>query len=140
MKDYSDIIALDRPESKHPRMPQRDRAAQFAPFAALSGHGAAVAEAARTTDTRLGMSDADMIDLNQALVDIEEHLSERPSVCVVYFEEDPLKEGGKYIFVEGNVRTIDDFNGHLVMVDGQEIPIADIFSIETQIGRAPTDI
>ena len=130
MKDYSDIIDLARPRSSRPPMPMRDRAAQFAPFAALTGHGAALAEVARMTDQRISLSDDEQDSLDRTVIFLREHIHEHPHIKVVYFVADALKEGGSYASVEGDVRTIDDIDGSLVFADGSKVPIADIYALE----------
>lgn len=86
---YDDIIQLPHPTSaKHPRMPLADRAAQFSPFAALSGHSAALAETARLTDRQIELSDDDKAVLDQKQRILLEHIKEHPEIMVTWFQPD----------------------------------------------------
>ncbi len=129
-KDYSDIIDRSRPLSKHPAMSLHDRAAQFAPFAALTGHGSALAEVARITEKRQDLSDVDLALLNQSMALLRERLSEQPHVKALCFANDLAKEGGSYYECEGRVRTIDEVHRRLVFVDGERISLAEIVKLE----------
>lgn len=129
-RDYSDIIHLSRPESERPAMSLHDRAAQFAPFAALTGHGSALAEVARVTDARQGLSDVELAELNEAVAYVREHLSDQPAIVARCFAQDTLKEGGSYYECEGKVRTIDEVYKRLILVDGRRIALADIVKLE----------
>lgn len=129
-KDYSDIIDRSRPASKHPAMSLHDRAAQFAPFAALTGHGSALAEVARITEKRQGLSDVDLALLNQSMALLCERLSEQPYVRALCFANDLAKEGGSYYECEGRVRTIDEVYRRLVFVDGERVSLAEIVKLE----------
>ena len=111
-------------------MPMRDRAAQFSPFAALTGHGAALAEVARITNERKTLSDDEEAALNHKMAQLREDIHERPAVKITYFIPDALKDGGSFTIIEGSVRAIDDVEGYLVFTDGQRVPIGDIVSLE----------
>lgn len=111
-------------------MSLHDRAAQFAPFAALTGHGSALAEVARITEKRQGQSDADLMELNQSLDLLHEHLRERPLIKVHCFVCDAIKEGGSFYEHEGRLRVIDEVYKRLEFVDGTRIPLADIVKLE----------
>ena len=120
---YEDIIHLPHPDSpKHPRMSLHDRAAQFSPFAALTGHSAAIAETGRLTDQRVEMDEYEM-----ARVDAE---LQRLQVIAKAREELKQKNGGSYQTVTRSVKRIDAVSGMIQMTDRQLIPIADVFSIE----------
>ena len=128
---YDDIINLPHPTSaKHPRMPLSDRAAQFAPFAALSGHSAALVETARLTDQRMELDEYEMARVDAELQHLQELLPGRPTASITYFVPDERKNGGSYQTVIGSVKRIDAVNGVIQMADRQCIPIADVFSIE----------
>ena len=128
---YDDIINLPHPTSaKHPRMPLSDRAAQFAPFAALSGHSAALVETARLTDQRMELDEYEMARVDAELQHLQELLPGRPTASITYFVPDERKNGGSYQTVIGSVKRIDAVNGVIQMTDWQCIPIADVFSIE----------
>lgn len=127
---YDDIIALPHPEPRtHPRMSLHDRAAQFSPFAALTGHSAAIAETGRLTASRITLDESEMARVDAALQHLQELLPSRPTVSITYFVPDERKAGGSYQTVTGTVRRIDTVNSVLLLTDRREIPIADIFDI-----------
>ena len=128
--NYDDIIALPHPEPRtHPRMTLHDRAAQFSPFAALTGHSAAIAETGRLTDSRITLDESEMARVDAALQRLRELLPQEPVASITYFVPDERKAGGSYQTVTGAVRRIDTVNGVLLLTDRREIPIADIFDI-----------
>lgn len=133
---YDDIIQLPNPEpSTHPRMTMENRAAQFSPFAALTGYDEATREEARLTDEKKELSD-DMIEMLDArLAVLEQHLKERPSITVTYFHQDEKKSGGRYITVSGNLKNLDGLKHILHMTDNTKIPIEDIRLIECDLFR-----
>lgn len=121
---YDDIIGLSRPRSrKHPPMAMAERAAQFAPFAALTAHGEAIRETERLTDEEKALGEEELRQLNQTLAWLRGHLAERPAVVVTYFIPDERKAGGRYETVRGAVRTIDDVNRLLVFADGRTVSL-----------------
>ena len=127
---YDDIIALPHPEPRtHPRMSLHDRAAQFSPFAALTGHSAAIAETGRLTDSRITLDESEIARVDAALQRLRELLPQAPAVSITYFVPDERKAGGSYQTVTGTARRIDTVNGVLLLTDRREIPIADIFDI-----------
>ena len=126
---YDDIIRLPHHISQnHPQMPLRDRAAQFAPFAALTGYEAAVGETARLTAERRELDPQEAEKLNRRLADLAARLKDRPEVTVEYFVPDERKSGGAYVTVTGRVRHISVAEKTLVMEDGVVIPLDDIFA------------
>lgn len=128
---YDDIINLPHHVSiKHPRMSNLNRAAQFAPFAALSGHDAAVKETARLTDERLELDEYMKDILSNKLQLIADQLTEQPDVVITYFQPDQKKDGGAYVTATGTVKKIDSYRRNIVMTDGTEIPIEEIINIE----------
>ena len=128
---YDDIIDLPHPTSQnHPRMSLHDRAAQFSPFAALTGHGAAIAETGRLTDLRVELDEYEMVRVDAELQRLQELLPGRPTASITYFVPDERKDGGSYQTVTGEVKRIDAVSGTIQMTDRQLIPIADVFSIE----------
>ena len=128
--NYDDIIALPHPEPRtHPRMSLHDRAAQFSPFAALTGHSAAIAETGRLTDSRITLDESEMARVDAALQRLRELLSQEPVASITYFVPDERKAGGSYQTVTGAVRRIDTLNGVILLTDRREVPIADIFDI-----------
>ena len=128
---YEDIIYLEHPVSKtHPQMPRIDRAAQFSPFAALTGHDAAIKETARLTDERVELDENAKSILNEKFQLIMERLDQRPLVMITYFRPDLKKEGGSYTTISGQVKKFDEYIRAMVMTDGKTILVDDIFDIE----------
>ena len=116
--DYFEILSREHPTSKkHPRMSRMNRAAQFAPFAALTGYEESIEETARLTDRRIELSEYEIEELNAKLNFIQEHIKERPEVTITYFQQDERKEGGAYLTVIGKVRRIDDANKVIIFED-----------------------
>ena len=128
---YDDIIELPHHVSrKHPQMPLLDRAAQFAPFAALTGHESAIKETARLTEEEIELDENSKELLDFRLQQLQEHLSEHPSVTVTYFKPDEKKFGGAYETVTGKVKKVDGSAGELVFTDGRRIPLGTIIELE----------
>ena len=130
---YDDVINRQHPTSKkHPRMSNMNRAAQFAPFAALTGYEESIEESARLTDRKIELSEYEIEELNAKLNFIQEHIKEHPEVTVTYFQPDERKEGGAYITVTGRVRRIDEVNRVLVFENQINIYIASITKLFTE--------
>ena len=122
--DYRDIIDLPAPvSSRHPRMPLENRAAQFMPFAALTGFGDAIDETARITDEKLELTEDELRILDEKLAELRPLLSQRPEVTFVYYEPDARKEGGAYITRTGIVKKINDYGRSILLEDGAVIPV-----------------
>lgn len=124
---YDDIINLPHPEPTiRPRMAMENRAAQFSPFAALTGYDDATREEARLVDMKQELSEdmKDMIDAKLAI--IEQHIKEQPEISVTYFQPDEKKTGGRYTTVSGNVKKLDGVEHVIIMADGTKIPIGDV--------------
>ena len=117
----------------HPQMPLRDRAAQLAPFAALTGYEATVGETARLTAERRKLDAQEAEELNRQLAAIIEHLPERPEVNVEYFVPDERKSGGAYVSVTGRVRHVSVPEKTMVMADGTVIPLGDVVLMVSEI-------
>ncbi len=133
-KTYDDIIHLPRHVStKHPHMALVDRAAQFFPFAALTGHGAAIKEAVRLTDERVELDEYMKDILSDKLHIIAERLIDHPEIVITYFKPDEKKNGGAYVTAAGTVKKVDEYERIVVMTNKIEIPIDDIIGIEGQI-------
>ena len=131
--DYEDIIHLPHHVSKtRPRMSMRDRAAQFSPFAALTGYHELIAETPRLTSRRREPDEAFYEHLNGQLNLLKGHLADQPVVTVTYFLADSKKEGGSYVTITGRARKIDSSAGFLE-VDTEQIPFKDIFSLDGEI-------
>lgn len=130
-RKYDDIIDLPRHRSiKRPHMPLADRAAQFSPFAALTGHGDAVKEAARLADSKMELSEEVRVYLSARLSFLAENIKECPEISVTYFMPDKRKAGGAYVNKTGAVKKINEYEHTLVMQDGAVIPIDDIVVID----------
>lgn len=130
-KKYDDIINLPHHVSlTHPHMSRLDRAAQFSPFAALTGYDAAIKETARLTDKKVELGEYELEELNRTLLELSDHISQHPQVMVAYFEPDKCKEGGAYITVSKEIKRIDEIEKAIYLTDGSKIPLADIFSIK----------
>ena len=128
--DYFDIISRQHPTSKkHTRMSNKNRAAQFAPFAALTGYEESIEETARLTDSRIELGEDEIKEINAKLNFIKEHIKERPKVTITYFQPDEKKDGGKYTVATGKVRRIDEFNRIIIFEDMMEIAIDEITEI-----------
>lgn len=129
---YDDMIELPHYVSpRHPRMPLSDRAAQFSPFAALTGHSAAIQETARLTEERVELEEDEKELLDERLRDIREALGSGQEVEaeVTYFQPDPQKCGGAYVTFRGQVCKVDEYRRQLVFADRSRIHLEDVFSI-----------
>ena len=130
MNEYDDIINLPHHQSKkHNHMSNYQRAAQFAPFAALTGYDAAIDETARLTDKKLELSEEQQEYLNQQIQLLIERISEKPTVEIIYFVPDERKSGGEYVTVTGDVRRVDDYNREIVFTNGLTVKIDDVWNI-----------
>ena len=128
MGAYDNIINLPHPNSaKHPRMSMIDRAAQFSPFAALTGHGAAIEETARLTDRRIELTEEEKTVLDEKLRLLLETGGEG---MITYFLPDERKDGGAYVTKLGTIKKIDPLEGRVILTDHTPIHIEDILEIE----------
>ena len=131
---YDEIMGLPHHISKtRPQMPMSDRAAQFAPFAALTGYDAAIKETGRLTDERIELDVEALSALDMKYQLLMEALDEAPEVTITYFQPDERKAGGKYVLAVGAVKKIDDFERRITMQDGAKIPMDDVLSIEGEL-------
>lgn len=131
MGSYDKIINLPHHTSKnHPRMSMYQRAAQFAPFAALTGHGAAISETARLTDSEIELSDQERRILDDKLAQLIQHIKERPSVSITHFVPDQQKEGGRYSVHSGTVSKWDEYEHKLIFTDGMTINTNTVIDID----------
>lgn len=129
--DYDDILDLPHHVSDtHPQMPMLDRAAQFSPFAALTGYGAVIEETARLTERKRELPDEEKQKINRELNALKEQMGTNPIVKVVFFEKDLLKEGGRYRTITGSVKKLDEHGHTLELDDGKKIAFDDILSLE----------
>ena len=134
---YDDIINMPHPVSKrYPRMPLAERAAQFSPFAALTGYDAVIRETARLTDRRVEPDECRRQELDAALRDLAARLDNRPEVHVTNLSKDPPKEGGEYGQRYGRLRKIDSYTRSLVLEDDTPIPVDDILELSYKGSQA----
>ena len=121
---YEDIINLPHHVSeRHPQMPMAERAAQFSPFAALTGFGAVIRETERQTDQMREMTENEREELDYKLGILCNFPGEKPCVAITYFVPDEKKEGGAYRTVRGQLKKIDSYKREIIMKDGSHIPI-----------------
>lgn len=130
MSRYDDIINLPyEKSSRHPQMSNHDRAAQFAPFAALNGHGAAIAEEGRLTFEKVIPDESMKEEIDRALQKLAARIKELPEAEILYFLPDARKTGGVYLNVSGRIKDIDSVLQLVVLEDGSNIPMDDILEI-----------
>ncbi len=130
---YDDIINLPHPTSaRHPRMPIHDRAAIFSPFAALTGHGAAIVETARLTDRRIELDEDSRAVLDEKQRILEDVIGQQPEVAVTWFQPDARKDGGSYVTATGKLKRVDGVERTIIFTDGTRIPLDDIIDIESE--------
>ena len=131
MPNYDDIINMPRHiSSKHPQMKIIDRAAQFAPFAALTGHKESINEASRITDSKKELDENQKEILNNKLNYILLNLDKLLEIKITYFQADLKKSGGKYVTVLASIKKIDEYNKVLVLNNGKKIKIDDLYWLE----------
>lgn len=128
---YDDIIDMPHHVSSvHAHMSSMDRAAQFSPFAALTGYDDAVKETARLTEQRIELDEYEKEEINSKLHYIKSVMTDSPEITITHFKKDLLKDGGSYIMSEGYVKKIDEYENTIVMVNGKKIYIDDIVEIQ----------
>lgn len=128
---YGDILELSRPVStRHEKMALENRAAQFSPFAALSGHEDAILETARRMERKIELEEDEKAALDQTLGRILQERGNRGAISVTYFEPDLRKAGGTYVTQRGRVKHIDPVQRKLVMENGMEILLDEVWQIE----------
>lgn len=133
-KNYDDIINLPNPtSSRHLRMSLHDRAAQFSPFAALTGHDAAIREAAKLTNKRRELDEDALNQLNERLNIIKDNIASKEIVTITYFSPDDKKSGGSYITHSGIIKKIDEYAQTIIMTDKTQIVIKHISEIESEL-------
>ena len=130
---YDDIIDLPRPVSKkHPPMPMMKRAAQFLPFAALTGFEAEIAEAARLTETAPELSEDALAALDEQLSLLRQRLAEEPQVTLTRFLPDERKAGGRFETLTGTVRRLDEANRALFLIDGTRVDVDTVVELSVE--------
>lgn len=133
-KNYDDIINLPCPTSKrHPRMAMIDRAAQFAPFAALTGYDDAICETGRLTGAKLDLSDETKERIDIKINYLIDNMEENPEVTITYFVPDKKKAGGEYVTITDTIKKIDQYEHFLIMNSGAKVSLFEILSIESEI-------
>lgn len=131
MGKYDDIINLPHHQSViRPHMPIRDRAAQFAPFAALRGYDDEVIETARLTDRKIVLDENEISKIDGVLQLVMANIKFQPEIRVTYFVKDDKKSGGSYITTTGRVKNIDEYDRKIVFINKEEIQIEDILTAE----------
>lgn len=134
MGEYDDIINLPHPVSKkHPQMSMLNRAAQFAPFAALTGHGAAIEETARLTDNQIELDENSRVELDRKMEILLNQIYRHPIVTLTYFLPDARKSGGAYYSITASVKKWDEFEQTLIMSDGTALNVSSILDINGEI-------
>ena len=132
--DYADMLNLPRHVSKcHPPMPVEERAAQFSPFAALTGYEDAIKETGRLTQERVELGEDEKLVLNEKLRILMDRKRQSPEVKITYFQSDERKKGGAYVTAIGCVKKIDVYEGMLKLQDGTQIPVGDVTGIEGEL-------
>lgn len=135
---YDDILNLPHHVSeRHPQMSIHDRAAQFSPFAALTGFDAAVQETARLTDRRVELGEDEKAAIDRRLELARERLPSPTELTVTYFVPDKKKSGGAYVRVTGTVKKFDDCERTVVLQDGTGIPVDNILRVESKLFDGP---
>ncbi len=128
---YDDIIHLPHHISRRrPSMPRIGRAAQFAPFAALSGYDDAVEETARLTDRLIEQDEESLALMNEKLHALLDAVKDQPEITITCFEPDEKKAGGSYQRITGRIRRIDEINRQIILTDRTTIPMDSIFEID----------
>ena len=131
---YEDIVNLPPHISKKHQQPtMMDRAARFAPFAAITCYEEMVLEEARITEERIDLDEGTLSILNEKLNMIQEFIDEEPEVTITYFEPDKKKSGGAYIDITGTVKRIDEYECLVIMTDGKKIRVEDIYGLESDL-------
>ena len=134
--NYDDIIDLPHHVSAtRPQMSMMDRAAQFSPFAALTGYDAAIKETGRLTDEKIEMDEDRKAALDMKQAYLIEMIDEQPEISITYFLPDEKKSGGAYVTVTGNLKRFDEYERLLILTDGKKIPMDDIADIESDLFR-----
>lgn len=131
---YDEIMGLPHHVSKtRPQMPMSDRAAQFAPFAALTGYDSAIKETGRLTDERIELDEEALTALDRKYQLLMDTLDDAPEVTIIYFQPDERKAGGQYVSATGTVKKVDTFGRRILLQDGAKIPMDDVLSIEGEL-------
>lgn len=129
--NYDDIINMPHHVSKtRAQMSMIDRAAQFSPFAALTGYGDAIDETGRWTDRKLELSEDEKEHLDRTQQMLLEKAESQPEIEITYFKKDAKKQGGEYVTVCGKLKKINEEERVLMLLDGMQIPLDDIWELQ----------
>ena len=127
---YDEIMGLPHHVSTtRPQMPMSDRAAQFAPFAALTGYDSAIKETGRLTDERIELGEEALTALDRKYQLLIEALDDAPEVTIIYFQPDERKSGGQYVSATGTVKKVDTFGRRILLQDGTRIPLDSVYDL-----------
>ena len=127
---YDEIMGLPHHVSTtRPQMPMSDRAAQFAPFAALTGYDSAIKETGRLTDERIELDEEALAALDRKYQLLIEALDDAPEVTIIYFRPDERKAGGQYVSATGTVKKVDTFGRRILLQDGTRIPLDSVYDL-----------
>ena len=127
---YDEIINLPHHVSTtRPQMPLSDRAAQFAPFAALTGYDSAIKETGRLTDERIELDEEALTALDRKYQLLMDTLDDAPEVTIIYFQPDERKAGGQYVSATGTVKKVDTFGRRILLQDGTRIPLDSVYDL-----------
>jgi hypothetical protein len=132
--NYDDIMNLPHHvSSTRPLMPMIDRAAQFSPFAALTGYDAAIKETGRLTDTKIELDEDSLNSLDLKYQLLLDRLDEQPRVTFTYFKPDKQKSGGKYVIMTDSIKKVDEYGRMLITVNGTKIPMDNVLTLESEM-------
>ena len=132
--DYDDIINLPHHISKtRPQMSLKDRAAQFSPFAALTGYDAAIKETGRLTDEKIELDEEALSNLNMKFQILFENPDEQPDIAITYFKPDETKSGGAYLTTTDKIKKVDEYERIITTAKGTKIPMDDVINLESEI-------
>ena len=132
--DYDDIINLPHHvSSTRPQMSMIDRAAQFSPFAALTGYDAAIKETGRLTDEKIELDEEALSNLNMKFQILFERLDEQPEIAITYFKPDETKSGGAYLTTTDKIKKVDEYERIITTAKGTKIPMDDVINLESEI-------
>jgi len=132
--DYEDIIDLPRHVSRvRAQMPRKNRAAQFMPFAALTGYEEAICETARLTDRKIELDEDTLMRLDAKFRLLQKHIRERPEVEILLFHPDGRKDGGSYVSISGALRRVDEAAAEMILTDGRRLKMDDVADIQCEL-------
>ena len=135
---YDDIVHLPHHvSSTRPRMSAIDRAAQFSPFAALTGYDTSIKESARLTDARIELDDSQKEEIGEKLRLVTGQLDADAEIKITYFLPDTKKSGGKYVLAAGAVKKVDEYERMIIMGDGKQIPIDEVIDVDCDVFGEP---